>query len=137
MGAMSLESENVEIVRAVFGAIRDRDHRQAAVLFSPAAEWHNTSAFPGPRVCVGPDAIVGFWETLAEDVEGAGGEIERIADVDGRVVVGVHSWGRGRASGAPIDVRWAAVFEVVDQRIVRIDIHGGYEKALAAVGLAE
>jgi ketosteroid isomerase-like protein len=132
-----MSKENVEVVRAALSAIGDRDHRQAAVLFSPDAEWHNTSAFPGPLVCVGPDAIVEFWETMIEDVDGAGGEIERIAAVDGRVVVGLRSWGRGRGSGAPIDVRWAAIFEVVDQRIVRVDVHGEYAKALEVAGLQE
>jgi ketosteroid isomerase-like protein len=128
---------NVEIVRGALSAISDRDHRQAAVLFSPDAEWHNTSAFPGPPVCVGPDAIVEFWETMIEDLDDAGGEIERVADVHGRVVVGLRSWGRGRVSGAPIDVRWAAIFAVVDQRIVRVDVHGEYAKALEAAGLRE
>jgi ketosteroid isomerase-like protein len=86
---------------------------------------------------VGADAIVHFSETFHEDFEVAGMEIERISDVDGRVVVGLHQWGTGRLSGAPFDVRFAAIFEVVDQRIVRVDIHGSYAKALEAVGLRE
>jgi hypothetical protein len=44
---------------------------------------------------------------------------------------------RARGSGAPVDVRWAAIFEVVDQRIVRVDVHGKYAKALEAAGLRE
>jgi hypothetical protein len=39
--------------------------------------------------------------------------------------------------GTPLDERFAAIFEVVDQRIVRVDIHGSYAKALEAVGLRE
>jgi len=34
-------------------------------------------------------------------------------------------------------VRWAAIFALVDRRIVRVDVHGEYAKALAAVGLRE
>ena len=86
-------------MRAALMAIGDRDHRLAAALFTPGAEWHNTSVFPGPRVCVGPDAIVHFLETLHEDFEVAGMEIEPISDGDGRVVVGLHQWGTGRLSG--------------------------------------
>jgi ketosteroid isomerase-like protein len=132
-----MSQENVEIVRAALSAVRDGDHRRAAVLLSPDAEWHNTSAFPGPLVCVRPGAIIEFWETLIEDVDVGGGEIERIADAAGHVVVGLRSWGRGRGSGAPIDVRWAAIFALVDRRIVCVDVHGEYAKALAAVGLHE
>jgi ketosteroid isomerase-like protein len=130
-----MSQENVGLVRAVVIAIGDCDRRLAAALFTPGAEWHNTSVFPGPRVCVGPVAIVSFWETFRDDFDVAGMEIEQIADVDGHVVVGFHQWGTGRLSGAPFDERFAAIFEVVDRRIVRVDIHGSYTKALDAVGL--
>jgi ketosteroid isomerase-like protein len=133
----AMSQQNTEVVRAALTAINDRDRRLAASLFTPGAVWHNTSVFPGPRVCVGLDAIVHFWETLLEDFEVAGTEIEQISDVDGRVVAGFHQWGTGRLSGAPFDQRFAAIFEVVDQRIVRVDIHGEYAKALEAVGLRE
>ncbi len=132
-----MSQENVEIVRAALTAVRDRDRRTAAAVFAPDAEWHNTTAFPGPRVCVGPDAIIDFWVTLVEDVAAEGNEIEQVREFDGRVVVGFHQWGSGRRSGAPFDVRYAAIFEFVDQRIVRVFVHGHYAKALEAAGLAE
>jgi ketosteroid isomerase-like protein len=132
-----MSQQNMEVVRAAVIAIGDGDHRSAAALFTPGAEWHNTSVFPGPPACLGRDAIVRFWETLREDFEVAGMEIEQIANVDGRVVAGFHQWGTGRLSGAPFDVHFAAIFEVVDQRIVRVDIHGSYAKALEAAGLFE
>ena len=66
-----------------------------------------------------------------------GDEIEQVQEFDGRVVVGFHQWGTGRQSGAPFDVRYAAIFEMVDKRIVRVLVHGHYAKALAAVGLSE
>ncbi len=132
-----MSQQNMEVVRAAVVAIRDCDHRLAVALFTPGAEWHNTSVFPGPAVCVGPDAIAHFWETVQEDFEVAGMEIEQISDADGRVVAGFHQWGTGRISGAPFDERFAAIFEVVDQRIVRVDIHGSYAKALKAVGMRD
>ena len=52
--------QNMEIVRAAVVAIRDFDRRLAPALFTPGAEWHNTSVFHGPPVCVGLDAIVHF-----------------------------------------------------------------------------
>jgi hypothetical protein len=83
-------------VPAALMAIGDRDHRLAAALFTPGAEWHNTSVFPGPRVCVGPDAIVHFLETLHEDFEVAGMEIE--ADIGRR---------RPRSRGSPPVGNWS------------------------------
>ena len=53
-----MSQENMEVVRAAVVAIRDCDRRLAPALFTHGAEWHNTSVFPGPPVCVGLDAIV-------------------------------------------------------------------------------
>ena len=132
-----MSQRNMEVVRAAVAAIRDCDRLLAPALFTPGAEWHNTSVFPGPPVCVGPEAIAHFWATIHEDFEVAGMEIEQTSEIDGRVVAGFYQWGTGRMSGAPFDERFAAIFEVADQRIVRVDIHGSYAKALEAVGLSE
>ena len=131
-----MSQENVEVVYRALSALEDFDHRRVAILFSHDAEWHS-SAFPGPRVCVGPDAIMGVWEELAEEVHELRREIEQVSDVGDLVVVGGHSWGSGRVSGAPIDMRWGAIVEVADERIVRVDLHGDYAKALEAAGLRE
>jgi ketosteroid isomerase-like protein len=132
-----MSQQNVAIVYGALSAMTDLDHQRAAVHFAPDAEWHNTSAFPGPRVCVGPDAILEFYEALIEEFPEGGMEIEQVSEGGDLVVICIHHWGSGRASGAPIDVRFGAIFEVVDQRIVRVDIHGHYAKALKAAGLGE
>ena len=64
-------------------------------------------------------------------------EIERVADRGDWVVIGVHSLGRGKASGAPIDVRWNAAILLRDGTISRVDVHGDRAKALATAGLGE
>jgi ketosteroid isomerase-like protein len=132
-----MSQENVEIVNAALRALGRLDRDQAAILFAPEAEWHNTSAFPGPSVCVGPHQIVDFWAGMSEGFGGGGNEIEQITDVDGQVVVGIRSWGSGRLSGAPVDVRYGATFELVDRRITLVRVHGDYNEALEAVGLSE
>jgi ketosteroid isomerase-like protein len=132
-----MSQQNVEVVDAALRALGDLDRGQAAILFAPEAEWHNTSAFPGPSVCVGPDQIVDFWAGLSEGFGSGGTEIEQITDLDRQVVVGIRSWGSGRLSGAPMDVQYAAIFELVDQRIIRVRVHGSYRKALEAVGPSE
>jgi ketosteroid isomerase-like protein len=134
-----VSQENVEVVRRALVAATCRDDAAAADCFHSDAEWHNTREFPGPSVCVGPAAIIGFWQTLLEefDESAAGQQIERITETDTAVVVDVHSVGRGRTGGVPVDVKWAAVFTVRDGRISRVDVHGEWSKALKAVGLTE
>ena len=123
------------VVAEALEAIKTEDLDAAEKLFYPDAEWHNTAAFPGDRVWKGPQAIITFWQTLTEDFDAGGQEIEQYAEGENWSLVGLRSWGSGKASGAPVDVRWAAVFELSDQRVVRVDVYGRYASALRAVEL--
>lgn len=114
-------------------AITSSDRSAAQDLFDPEAEWHNTSAFPGERVWKGPRAIIAFWQTLMEDFVEGGRKIEQYVEGDDWAVVGIHSWGTGKRSGAPLDVRWAATFELCDQRVRRVDVYGSHARALQAI----
>ena len=125
------------MVRSVVDAIGRGDFAAAGRLFDPGAEWHNTSSFPGPTICTGVDAIVEHWRTLFDDFELDGMTIEHLTDAGNCVVVQLHTAGRGRASGAPIDVRWASVYRLRGRRVVRVDVFGDHERALAAAGIAE
>jgi hypothetical protein len=66
-----------------------------------------------------------------------GTSIEKITAGDERVVIALHSVAWGKASGAPFDVRWAAIFSINAGRVSRVDVHGDWTKALAAAGLEE
>jgi ketosteroid isomerase-like protein len=134
-----MSQENVEVVRHTFDAARRGDYQVAARGFPADAVWHNTAEFPGQRTCVGPQAIINFWETLFESFEESGGrmDIERVVKGKDSVVLGVHSSGRGRASGVPIDMHWGIAFRVRSGKISRVDVHGDLAKALEAVGLRE
>ena len=121
------------VVAEALEAIKTEDLDAAEKLFYPDAEWHNTAAFPGERVWKGPIGIIAFWHTLTEAFNEGGHEIEQYAEREGRAVVGFHTWSSGKASGAPIDVRWAAIFEVRDQRVARVDVYGSYARAIQAV----
>jgi ketosteroid isomerase-like protein len=122
----------LNVVQQAIEAISSGDRRKAEELFDPNAEWHNTSAFPGERVWTGPQAIIAFWQMLIEDFSEEGMEIERHLERERWVVVGLHSWGQGKASGAPVDVRWAAIFELHEKRLTRVDVYGDYAKAVEA-----
>jgi len=132
-----MSQENVETVRRVIGALEAGDYGRAASHFEPGAEWHNTDGFPGPAVCRGFDEIRAFWKEMFENFDREGLEVERIAHSGGLVVVGLHSTGTGRASGVPIDVHWASVYELRAGKVVRVTVHGGFAKALGAAGLSE
>jgi ketosteroid isomerase-like protein len=88
----------------------------------------------------GPDEVRAMWErwegdwadggkTVAEEFVGAG-------DSD-QVVVTVHEWGRGRASGIEVDVRVFNVFTVRDGMVVDKREFAERSEALEAAALSE
>jgi ketosteroid isomerase-like protein len=134
-----IPGQNVEMVRRSFDGFRRGDYRQAVREFHADAVWHNTAEFPGQRVCVGPEAIIDFWKTLMESFDEGEStmEIERVVEGEDSVVVAVHSVGKGKSSGIPLDFHWGAAFRVSDGKISRVDVHGDWKNALKAAGLTE
>jgi hypothetical protein len=76
-----------------------------------------------------------LWASFA--TEGARGEVERVRTMGDCVVLGVHSQGRGKGSGVPVDVHWAITLTVSEGKIARADVRGDYAKALEAAGIEE
>ena len=132
-----MSQENVEIVRRTLDALDRRDFQSAMCGFHIDAVWHNTGEFPGERICVGPQAIVDFWEALLEPFQNESREVERLVESEDVVVLSLRSVARGRTSGVPLDVRWGAAFQLRDGKIIRVDVRGSFDKALEAAGLAE
>jgi ketosteroid isomerase-like protein len=133
------ETENVGLVRRTLEAVGRRDYQEASRYFHSDAVWHNTREFPGPSTCVGPQEIVDFLAALLDpfDATGRAMGIERVAESGEDVVVGVHSIGKGKASGLPVDVHWGAVFKMRDRHISQVDVYGDWGRAHAAAGLDE
>jgi ketosteroid isomerase-like protein len=131
-----MSRENLEIVRRTFEAIFSRDLHRAATEFDRDAVWHNTREFPGPSICVGPQAIAEFWETLLESFDGET-SVEQVFDGEEGVAIGAHTVGRGTTSGVPLDVRWAIAARVASGKVSRVDVYGEWATALKAVELEE
>ena len=131
-----MSREDVDIVRATFTAICRRDYRGAAARLRDDAVWHNTAEFPGPNVCVGPQAIADFWEALTDSFEGET-SVEALTEGDEGVLVDAHTVGRGRSGRVPLDLRWSLVFRVCSGKVGRVDVFGERAKAIRAAGLEE
>jgi ketosteroid isomerase-like protein len=132
-----MSQENVELVQRALAAVRRSDREAAAQCFQADAVWQNTGEFPGDRTCVGSEAIVDFWETLSESFSfnESSVEVERVVEGGDGVVLGMRYVGRGKASGAPVDVRWGIAFQISDGKVARVFVHGDWENALRAVDL--
>jgi ketosteroid isomerase-like protein len=134
-----MSQENEELACRFFYALQRRDYDAVRACVHPAAEWHNTAAFPSRRTVTGPKQILEFWQDLTESFAkgDAGAEVEHVKSKGNIVVIGVRSWGRSATAGLPIDVRWSLTLGVRAGRIERADVRGDYQRALEAAGLSE
>ena len=96
-----MSEANVEIAKGVIDAFNRRDYEKALHGFHADAVWHNTAEFPGQRICVGPEAIIDFWETLMESFEESGSrmDVERGSPTFGSWPGFVPRWPRSAPSG--------------------------------------
>jgi ketosteroid isomerase-like protein len=90
------------------------------------------AATPHGREAVGK--WFGDWfRTFAKDYRL---EVGHIAAHDERVVMAIRHRARGRASGIDVEAHWGNAFHLRDGRIVRVELYGSFDEALAAAGLA-
>jgi ketosteroid isomerase-like protein len=64
-------------------------------------------------------------------------EVEDYIDAGERVVVIVNQRGRSKATGIPVDMRFAQVWSFRDAQAVRMQMYARVDEALEATGLQE
>jgi ketosteroid isomerase-like protein len=124
-----MSQENVEIVRALWRAFERREVPPEA--FADEVEWHTASDMPDSETCKGVGAIQRMLASGWEHVVDPGLEAEE------RVVVLWRGWGKGRASGIPIDWHEAHTYELRDRKVVEVREYRSWQEALEAVGLTD
>ena len=134
-----MSQENVEIVRRTVEAILRGDWEQAAQLLDPDAEGHGTvGGLSEGEVLRGVTQLRhSFEQEDAEAWDERRLKAEEFIDAGDRVVVLVREFRRGRGSGIELETDTAAVFEVRDGRVVRIQGYMDRAEALEAAGLRE
>jgi ketosteroid isomerase-like protein len=98
-------------------------------------EWV-VPGFPGSQVARGPDATLDFfrdwidqWEELRVDWE-----LEQSSPDTVFAIVDMH--GRGRASGVPVELRFAQIWSFREGVPVRMDFYNDLDEGRRAAGLA-
>ena len=131
-----MSGEDVAIVRRMYDAFRSGDAEGALDHFAPDV-----------TVCTPtrPDAVVGkgreaLAQTIASWVESFDDwreEIEAIRDLGDHVLVEAKQIGRGKGSGAEVELRYALIYQIEDGKIGSMTFYDGVAQALEAVGLSE
>ena len=132
-----MSQENLETVRAGYDAFNRGDIEGALAPLDPDIEWWPAADELITSPYRGHD---GYRRLIAEAREGVPDlqtEIEELFVVGDRVVVCVRFWGRGRDSGAPVEVRETHVARLRDGKIIEVREYREKAAPLEAVGLAE
>jgi ketosteroid isomerase-like protein len=128
---------NVEIMQAAVEAFNRRDAKEFGALLSTDAEIVPVRAALEGTVFRGPDAATHYCAAVDESWENLRWEVEEIREGGDWVLALGQIRGRGRGSGAALDVRAGWVVRVRDGLITNFHTFADRAEALEAVGLLE
>jgi ketosteroid isomerase-like protein len=133
-----MSQENVEIVRRCTEHWANRDLSAITEILDPNAVLDLSRNVLNPDVYRGVDGFRRWVENVDEVWERLEPELEEIIDGDDHVVTAVRMSGRGRGSGAEVDMRVFQVWQFREGKLLRLT--GGYrdrDEALEAAGLRD
>ena len=128
---------NVEIVRAAYESFQDTGEF-AGQFVTPDFVWDMSKfrGWPEQQIYEGIEGARRFlreWLDAWEDWEL---EVDAYHEAGEKVVVVVRQHGRSKASGLPVNMRFAQVWTVRDGKETRMEMYADPAEAMAAVGLA-
>ncbi len=123
------------LFEAFNGLAQDADFAShVAARFDPDCEYHPVEETGTIR---GHDALIRWHERWFEAWDETMDEIDDVIEAGEMVVTAVRVHGRGRHSGMEISQRLFHVFEVRDDKILRVREYLDLHQALEAAGLRE
>jgi ketosteroid isomerase-like protein len=135
-----MSEEKVELVRAAWEAWERRDMEALFALYDPAIVWdqsHYREALDFGGVHHGHDGVRQFFRRWLAPFEDFYAHAEEFIDAGDAVVVRGRQGGRGKASGAEVEMpTYWQVYRLRDARIARIEVYGDRDEALNAAGSA-
>ena len=129
-----MEQADVDIVRAQFAAVNERDFGRAMDMYAEDVVL-TVEAFVENGTFEGREAVgrwFGDWFSTFEP--GYRFEIEEAEDLGGVVLLVASHRGRGRSSGAEVRGQTGYLYEVRDGRISSVGLYPGRAEAVAASG---
>jgi ketosteroid isomerase-like protein len=133
-----MSRENVEVVRLVVDAVNRRDADALTALLTADAEIVPIrAALEEGTVFRGPGMAARWLTAVDEAWDDLRTEISELRDLGDRVVAFGRLRGRGRESGAAVDVEVVSVIRFRDGLITWMRVFSNRAEALEAVGLRE
>jgi ketosteroid isomerase-like protein len=130
-----MSQENVEIVRAAFGAFERGEVSEMLDRATDDLITHRVE--PDDALYKGKEGLLQATADWIEGFEDWTVAPEEFRDAGESVVVRVHQTARGESSGVAVESHIWFVFELRGGKIVRLSFHLRETEALEAVGLSE
>ena len=135
-----MSEENVAIVRRIFEAAARRDNSATLPLYAADVEWDISHAparelIAGSHIYHGHEGLAHFFAEWYEAWENVDSDYEELIDAGDQVVSVETTRGRGRRSGAEVNIPHAAVWTIRDGKVARVVWYATRGEALAAAGV--
>ena len=132
-----MSREDVEAVRRSLEAF-ERDGLEGLLLhLDPEIEWTTTGAYIDLSTYRGHEGVRRYFGSLLDEFEDVRIEPVEFIDAGEQVIVIIRVSGRGRRSGAPVEMTLVSVGSVRDGKTVRVRNYPSRDAALEAAGLRE
>jgi ketosteroid isomerase-like protein len=133
----AMSQENIEIVRDGWAAFNRGDYGECLTLIDPGIEWWPATDELVVEPYRGHEGYARLWAETRDGVPDIQAEVEEVFLADDRVVACLRFWGRGRESGAPVEVRETQIIRLREGKIVEVREYRERVAALKAVGLSQ
>jgi uncharacterized protein len=132
-----MSQENVKLVGLAHERLNEGDIGGLIALCDRDFELDMSARILNPRTYRGHEGIRRFYDEVSEVWEEFRWEPLRFLDAADKVVVLLHSHGRGRGSGMEMARDAAMVWTVHEDRVVSVRFYIDQAEALEAAGLSE
>src|SRR6476469_4999594 len=132
-----MSQENLEIVLRVYDLVTRGDVAEMVEIIGPQFELCENVLAPDAAVYHGPEGLKKWLDASHDAFSGFRFGPERFIERGDWIFAPVHSYGRGKASGAPFDARYVTAFKVELGKLVFAASYQDLSAALRAVGLEE
>jgi ketosteroid isomerase-like protein len=103
----------------------------------PELEFRDLPDLPGSGVFVGHDAVRDWWAQVYDAFPDLRFDADEFIDAGDHVLVPTHGRGRGKSSGALVELRFSNVWTLSDGKLTSCISYSDHTEALEAAGLSE